>query len=234
MRTPNGTTSPPTTTRVASHTISAGGTTTKEAHGEGSHFQPPPPTDKTAPVGSASSQDHGRSNMRGWGGSGQSVSHPRGTQEKASVQLLHQEGDLPSRSMPSVPPPAAPEGTQPQWGGRPRSTLCDPARLVAKFHSGGYKFNIASLKEVEWARLKEQFFKYFLPHKEEALGLKERCPMDFMAYIKDHFYKATGLHLDGLGSFTGWIKQGSYYHRLVARQGRLHECPCLVEVPLPR
>ena len=55
-----------------------------------------------------------------------------------------------------------------------------------------------------------------------------------MAYIEDHFYKATGLHLDGLGSFTSWIKQGSYYHGLVARQGHLHECPHLMGVPLPR
>ena len=43
-----------------------------------------------------------------------------------------------------------------------------------------------------------------------------------------------GLHLDGLRSFTAWIKQGSYYHGLVARQGCLHECPHLVGVPLPR
>ena len=206
---------------------------------------PNPTTDKTAPVGGTSSQDHRRSNTREWGGGGQSISRPRGIQEKASAQLLHQEGDLPSGSMPSVPPSATPEGTQPQQGGWPRSALCDPMQLAAKFHSSGwkkdlehvlrvyYKFNAASFKEAEWARLKEQFFKYFLPHKEEALGLKERCPMDFMAYIEDHFYKATGLHLDGLRSFTGWIKQGSYYHGLVAQQGRLHEClhlagsPCL-------
>ena len=31
-----------------------------------------------------------------------------------------------------------------------------------------------------------------------------------------------------------WIKQGSYYHRLVAQQGHLHKCPHLVGVPLPR
>ena len=43
-----------------------------------------------------------------------------------------------------------------------------------------------------------------------------------------------GLHLEGLRSFTGWIKQGSYYHGLVARQGHLHECPHLMGVPLPR
>ena len=179
-------------------------------------------------MGGASSQDRGRSNTRGWGGSGQSVSHPRGMQEKVSAQPLHQEGDLPSGLTPSVPSPPAPEGTQPQWGGRPRSALRDPAWLAAKFHSSGwkkdlehilwvyYKFNIASFKEVEWARVKEQFFEYFLQYKDEALALKEECPMDFMAYIEDHFYKATGLHLDGLGSFTGWIKLGSYYHGLVA------------------
>ena len=97
-----------------------------------------------------------------------------------------------------------------------------------------YKYNAASFKEAEWARLKEKFFEHFLPHKEEALGLKERCPIDFMAYIEDHFYKATGLHLNGLRSFTAWIKQGSYYHRLVAQQGHLHECPHLAAVPLPR
>ena len=162
------------------------------------------------------------------------------------MQLPHQEGDLPSRSMPSVPPPVEPEGTQPQWGGQPRSTLQDPVRLAAKFCSGGwkkdlehvlwvyYKFNVASFKEEEWMKLKEKFFEYLLPLKEEALGLKERCPLDFMAYIEDHFYKAMGLHLNGLRSFTGCIKQGSYYHGLVVQQGCLHECPHLVGVPLPR
>ena len=55
-----------------------------------------------------------------------------------------------------------------------------------------------------------------------------------MAYIEDHFYKVTGLHLNSLRSFTAWIKQGSYYHGLVAQQGCLHECPHLVGIPLPR
>ena len=99
----------------------------KKPMGRGVTSDPPPPTDKTAPMGGTSLQDRGRSNTRGWGGGGQSVSHPRGVQEKASTQLPHQEGNLPSRSMPSVPPPAALEGTQPQRGGRPRSALHDPA-----------------------------------------------------------------------------------------------------------
>ena len=58
--------------------------------------------------------------------------------------------------------------------------------------------------------------------------------MDFMAYIQDLFYQATGLHLDGLGSFTQWIKKGSYYHGVVAHQGCLQECPHLEGAPLPR
>ena len=205
-----------------------------------------PCMDKTAPVGSASPQDCGRSNTRGWGGGGRSVSHPRGMQDKASAQLPHQEGGLPSGLTPHVPPPPAPERTQPQWGGRPRSALHDPARLATNFHSSGwrkdlehilrvyYKFSVASFREVEWLRVKERFFDHFLQYKEEALALKEACPMDFMAYIQDLFYQATGLHLDGLGSFTGWIKWGSYYHGLVARQGHLHECLHLTWTPLPR
>ena len=87
-----------------------------------------PSADKTAPAGGASSQDRGRPTTRGWGDGGQSVSCPRGMQGKASAQPLHQEGNLPSESMPSVPPPAAPEGTQPQHGGHPRSAKVCPPR----------------------------------------------------------------------------------------------------------
>ena len=52
--------------------------------------------------------------------------------------------------------------------------------------------------------------------------------------MEDHFYVAMGLRLNGLRDFTGWIKWGSYYHGLVARQGHLHLCPHLVGVTLPR
>ena len=198
-------------------------------------------------MGGANSQDQGRPTMRGQGDGGRSVSHQRGVLGKVSVQLPCQEGDLPSRSMPSVPPPPpAPERTQPQRGGQPRSTLHDPVRLAANFCSSGwrkdlehilrvyYRFSVTSFREAEWARAKEQFFDHFLQHKEEALALKQACPMDFMAYIQDLFYQATGLHLDGLRSFTGWIKKGSYYHGIVAQQGCLHECLHLMGAPLPR
>ena len=145
-----------------------------------------------------------------------------------SVQPQCQEGNLPSGSVPHLPPPPAPKQTQPQQRGKPRSALLDPTCLAASFCSSGwkkdlehilwvyYKVSIASFSEAEWSRVRDLFFNYFLQYKEEALALKEMRPMDFMAHIQDLFYQATGLHLDGLGSFIGWIKRGSYYHGLVA------------------
>ena len=119
-------------------------------------------------------------------------------------------------------------------------------RLVANFCSSGwrkdlkhilkvyYQYNVDYFTEADWSRVKERFFDLFLQHKKEALEVKEACPLDFMAYIQDLFYQATGLHLDGLRSFTWWIKRGSYYHGIVAQQDRLQECPHLVGAPLPR
>ena len=165
----------------------------------------------------------------------------------ASTQPPHQEGDLPSGSMLSAPPPPpAPERTQPQQGGQTRSALNDPTCLVVNFHSSGwrkdlehilwvyYRYNVDYFTEADWSRIKEQFFDHFLQHKKEALELKETCPLDFMAYIQDLFYQATGIHLDGLRTFTHWIKKGSYYHGIVARQGHLQEWPHLAGAPLPR
>ena len=83
-------------------------------------------------------------------------------------------------------------------------------------------------------KLKEMFFTYFLLHKEEALGIKERCPINYMGCIEEHFFRAMGLCLNGLRGFTAWIKQGSYYHGLVAQQGHFHKCPHLLGLPLPR
>ena len=98
-----------------------------------------------------------------------------------------------------------------------------------------YKHNLqAPYREAEWARVRDRFFEHFLLHKEEALSVKERSPLDFMPLIEEQFWRATGLHLHRLRGFTLWIKQGSYYHRLVAQQGHLQRCPHLVGALLPR
>ena len=203
------------------------------------------PVDKTSPTPSQSSEDHGRQRTREWGDDGRSTSYST-VQEKTGRQLPCQEGDLPSRATPNVPPTTTPEGTLPQLGGWPRTLPRDPTWLAARYCSAGwkkdlehvlkvyYKHNAASYKEAEWVRQRDKFFMHLLPHKEEALGIKERCPMDYMPYIEEHFWRAMGLHLNGLRDFTTWIKQGSYYHGLVAQQGHLHKCSHLVGVPLPR
>ena len=206
------------------------------------------PTDKSTPM-SGTMQDCGRPTVRGQGHSSRSVSHPRGVPGTVGAQLPHQEGGLPSRSMPSAPPPPpppAPERTQAQRRGRTRSSLRDPMQLAANFHSSGwrkdlehilwvyYRYSVELFTEGDWSRIKERFFDHFLRHKKEALEVKEAHPLDFMAYIQDLFYQATGIHLDGLGSFIRWIKRGSYYHGIVSQQGRLQECPHLAGSPLPR
>ena len=97
-----------------------------------------------------------------------------------------------------------------------------------------YRHNVTSFKEVEWSKMKEKFFTHLLQCKEEWRDIKENHPMRYMPYMEDHFHVAMGLRLNGLRDFTGWIKRGSYYHRLVARQGHLHICPHLVGGMLPR
>ena len=58
--------------------------------------------------------------------------------------------------------------------------------------------------------------------------------MEYMPYVEEQFWRAMGPQLNGLRDFTGWIKPGSYYHGLVARQGHLYRCLHLAGTPLPR
>ena len=129
------------------------------------------PAGKTVPMG-GTMQDHRRPAVRGQGHGSHSISHPRGVPEVASVQPQHQEGGLPSRSMPSgslppPPPPLVPERTQPQRRGWTRSALWDPARLAANFRSSGwrkdlkrilkvyYRYSVDYFTEGDWSRVKE-------------------------------------------------------------------------------
>ena len=150
--------------------------------------------------------------------------------------MPRQVGEHPSGAPHNVPPASTQESTLPQCGSGVRASPRDPLRNVAKYRSAGwkkdlehvlkiyYRHTVASFKEAEWAKRKEKFFTHLLPCKEEMLDIKENCPIEYMPYIEDHFYVATGLRLNGLRDFTGWIKPGSYYHGLMARQGHLPKC----------
>ena len=140
-----------------------------------------------------------------------SISHPRGVPETASVQPQHQEGGLPSGSMPSAPPPppAKLERTQPQRRGWTRSALRDPVQLAANFCSSVwrkdlehilkvyYKYNVDYFTEGDWSRVKELFFDLFLQHKKEALEVKEARPLDLHP----------GPLLPGLRPPSGWPRE---------------------------
>ena len=189
------------------------------------------PSDRAAPTAGQTTQDRGRQQTRGWGDRGRSASCPGGARGTTS--------NVPSTTTSKVIPP--------QQGGHTKALCHDPALLVVKFHSCRwkkdlehvlkvyYKHNLqVPFREAEWARVRDRFFEHFLPHKEEALSVKEGFPLDFMPLIEEQFWRATGLHLHGLQGFTLWLKQGSYYHGLVAQQGHLQRCPHLVGAPLPR
>ena len=97
-----------------------------------------------------------------------------------------------------------------------------------------YNHNFTSFKEVDWAKLKDKFFKCLIQCQDEWRSIKENHPLQYMPYMEKHFHAATGIRLKGLSDFMGWIKRGSYYHALVARKDQLHKCPHLVGVELPR
>ena len=163
-----------------------------------------------------------------------------------SKQMPCQGGEHPSRAPSNVPPASAPASTLPQSGSGVRASPKDPLRNASRYRSARwrkdlehvlkiyYRHNVASFKEVEWSKMKEKFFTHLLQCKEEWRDIKENHPMSYMPYMEDHFYVATDLRLHGLRDFTRWIKWGSYYHELVARQGHLHLCPHLAGAMLPR
>ena len=170
----------------------------------------------------------------------------RGPVRTTSKQTPHQVGEHPSRAPHNISPASKPESTPPQCGSGVRASPKEPLKNASNYRSAGwrkdlehvlkvyYRHNIASFKEAEWSKMKEKFFTHLLQCKKEWRDIKENHPIQYMPYMEDHFYTAMGLKLNGLRDFTRWIKQGSYYHGLVARQGHLHKCPHLVGVALPR
>ena len=136
------------------------------------------------------------------------------------------------------------------------STLCqsgssmrapkDPLKRVAHYRSQGwrkdldlifkayYKYNFSSFKESEWSKLRDKVLDHLLPCQDEWRSIKENDPLQYMPYMEEQFYAATGIRLKGLAKCTIWIKRGSYYHSVVAQKGQLHKCLHLAGIELPR
>ena len=207
--------------------------------------------DKLVAIGSQDTDGHRRQRTQGRDDNTQPASPAKGACERSSARMTGKQtpcqvGEHPSGAPSNVPPTSAPVSTPPQSSGGARASPKDPLRKASKYRSAGWrkdlehvlkiycKHNVASFKEVEWSKIKGKFFTHLIQHQEEWRDIKENHPMRYMPYMEDHFYAATGLRLNGLRDFTGWIKRGSYYHGLVARQGHLHLCPHLAGATLPR
>ena len=74
-----------------------------------------------------------------------------------------------------------------------------------------------------WKKWKTRFFEYLGQHQEWK-AIKEKRPLQYMPYMEEHFKILSGIKLEGLGEYKGWIKPGSYYHRVIAKKGQLNTC----------
>ena len=162
-----------------------------------------------------------------------------------SKQMSHQVSEHPSSAPHEAPRDSTPGSTSHQCSSSTRAPK-DPLRHVAHFRSQGwrkdldfifkvyYKYNFSSFKESEWSRIRDKVLDHLLPLQEEWRGIKENDPLQYMPYMEEQFFAATGIQLKGLAKCTTWIKRGSYYHSVVARKGQLHKCPHLVGIEPPK
>ena len=97
-----------------------------------------------------------------------------------------------------------------------------------------YEYDFTYLREAGWNKIRDKVFDHLLPHQEEWRRIKENDPLQYMPYMEEQFYAATGIRLEGLAGCTVWIKRGSYYHSMVAQRGQLNKCPHLVGIEPPR
>ena len=152
--------------------------------------------------------------------------------------MPHQEGGCPAGAPCNIPPSST--------SGTKKASPRDPLKNLTNYRNAGwrkdlnhilrgfYRYNYPSRKAEDWDKLKTKFFDYLEQCQEEWKTIKEEEPLQYMPYMERQFQALTGIGLKGLSQFTGWIKQGSYYHGVVAKKGQLHLCLHLARTALPR
>ena len=207
-------------------------------------------TDKVAAVGGQDANSRGRQKTCDRDNKTQPTSLGRGARKRSSIgmtgnQMLHQVGEHPSGAARNAPRDSTPGSTSHQCSSSTRAPR-DPLRWVSQFQSQGwkkdlerifweyYEYNFTSLKEARWNKIRDKVFDHLLPCQEEWRRIKENDPLQYMPYMEEQFYAATGIRLEGLAGCTTWIKHGSYYHSMVAQRGQLSKCPHLVAIEPPR
>ena len=207
-------------------------------------------SDKVAAVGGLDPDSHRRQRTCDRDNKTQPTSPGRGACERSSVrttskQMPRQVGEHPSGATRNVPRDSTPWSISHQCSSSTRAPK-DPLRCVSRFRSQGwkkdlerifhayYEYNFTSLKEARWNKIRDKVFDHLLRCQEEWRRIKENNPLQYMPYMEEQFYAATGIRLEGLAGCTAWIKCGSYYHSVVAQRGQLDKCPHLAGIEPPR
>ena len=87
--------------------------------------------------------------------------------------------------------------------------------------------------EVDWEKLRVKFLNHLGQRQDKWKTIKEEAPLEYMPYMEHQFLSLTGIRLQGLSQFTGWIKPGSYYHGVLAKKGQLSKCLHLARILPP-
>ena len=205
---------------------------------------------KVAAVGGQDANSCGRQRARNRDNKTLPASLGRGACERSSIratskQTPRQVGECPSGATRDAPRDSTPGSTSHPCSSSTRA-LKDPLRHVAQFQSQGwkkdlerifwayYEYNFTSLKEAGWNKIRDKVFDHLLPCQEEWRRIKENDPLQYMPYMEEQFYAATGIRLEGLVGCTAWINHSSYYHSVVAQRGQLDKCPHLAGIEPPR
>ena len=201
--------------------------------------------DKVAAVGGHGRQrTHNRDNKT-WPASPGRGAHKKSSVRTTGKQMPPQVSEHPSGTTHDALRDPTLGSTSHQCSSSTRAPK-DPLRCVAQFWSQGwkkdlecifrayYEYNFTSLKEARWNKIRDKVFDHLLPCQEEWRRIKENDALQYMPYMEEQFYAATGIRLEGLAGCTAWIKHGSYYHNMVVQRGQLDRCPHLAGIEPPR
>ena len=205
------------------------------------------PTDKVAAVGGQDADRHGRQKTHNRDNKTWPTSPGRGACKRSSVRMTDRQTphQAPSGAARNAPRDSTP-GSASQQDSSSTRALRDPLKWVSRFRSQGwkkdlerifrayYEYNFISLKEAGWNKIRDKVFDHLLPCQEEWRRIKENNPLQYMPYMEEQFYAATGIRLEGFAGCTVLIKCGSYYHSVVAQRGQLNKCPHLAGIEPPR
>ena len=179
------------------------------------------PSSSAAPT-TRQPQERRRQPTRGCGLKGKSASHPGCGRGSAT----------------NAPSTTTPGATPPQPGHRARTRHFDPALLAAKYRSSGwwkdlehvlkvyYRYNLqAPFMELEWVWVRELFFDHFMAKKAEVLRLKEESPLDYMPFIAEEFYRATGIRLHEPWNSLGGSRRGVIFMGCWSTEAKSRSAP---------